>query len=99
MLDATWVLKETWNVDGKYAREACILRCWRKADILPIVWEVDIDKLVRFRKDSPSLSIRKDFFPFNKEGSIRKNDQKVLRLKNINNTRSVRDDKLSNFYQ
>ena len=40
------VLKEIWNTDGKYAREDGILRCWRKVDILLLVWQADIENSV-----------------------------------------------------
>ena len=38
MLDAIKILHVIWSNDGKYATEAVIKRCWRKADILPPAW-------------------------------------------------------------
>ena len=46
MLDAMWILKEMWDIYGKYAREDGILRCWRKIDILLLVWQADIEKFL-----------------------------------------------------
>ena len=36
ILDAMQILTSIWNVDGRYAREDGIARCWRKANILPV---------------------------------------------------------------
>ena len=44
MLDCMTILDDIWKSDQKYAREDGIRRCWRKADILPISWNTDIDK-------------------------------------------------------
>ena len=46
LLDATTILKEMWDADNTYARSDGILRCWRKANILPISWELDIENAV-----------------------------------------------------
>ena len=46
LLDAMELLKEIWDGDRRYAHSAGILRCWRKANILPIGWETDIEMLV-----------------------------------------------------
>ena len=46
LLDAIEILKDIWDADAKYARSAGILRCWWKANILPIGWEVDIENAV-----------------------------------------------------
>ena len=37
------ILVGIWSVDGKYAREDGIRRCWRKADILPISMNTEIN--------------------------------------------------------
>jgi hypothetical protein len=38
------ILKSIWEDDeGKYARVDGIKRCWRKANILPVSWECDIN--------------------------------------------------------
>jgi hypothetical protein len=34
-LDAMEILTETWNGDGKYARDKGLMRCWRKANMFP----------------------------------------------------------------
>lgn len=46
LLNAMQIIKDIWDADAKYARSADILRCWRKANILPIGWEVDIENAV-----------------------------------------------------
>lgn len=43
ILDAMKILDGMWKVDGKYARESGIQRCWRKAEILPIAMETKIN--------------------------------------------------------
>ena len=43
LLDAMTILVGIWSVDGKYAREDGIRRCWRKADILPISMNTEIN--------------------------------------------------------
>ena len=37
------ILQSMWERDGKYAREEGIRRCWRKAGILPIGKNTEID--------------------------------------------------------
>ena len=46
LLDAMQLLKGIWDGDGRYAHSAGILRCWRKANILPIGWETEIENMV-----------------------------------------------------
>jgi hypothetical protein len=36
ILDAMNILDSIWKVDGRYAKEDGIRRCWRKAAILPL---------------------------------------------------------------
>jgi hypothetical protein len=43
LLDAMAILYNLWEGDGKYATIAGVKRCWRKARILPIAWENDIN--------------------------------------------------------
>lgn len=43
ILDAMGILDMVWSRDGKYAKKKSILRCWRKAGILPISWECNIN--------------------------------------------------------
>jgi len=43
ILDAMNILHSIWSVDGKYAFEDGIQRCWRKANILPIGLQTDIN--------------------------------------------------------
>ena len=44
ILDAMNILKNLWIKDAKYAREDGIRRCWRKADILPLEMNTEINK-------------------------------------------------------
>jgi hypothetical protein len=37
---------ELWNKDDTYAKEGCIMRCWRNADILPVSWDCDINNAI-----------------------------------------------------
>lgn len=46
LLDAMEILKDIWDADAKYARSEGIMRCWRKANILPIHWETEIESAV-----------------------------------------------------
>ena len=47
VLDCMIMLKEIWDGDtGKYISSDGIMRCWRKADILPITWNADINNEV-----------------------------------------------------
>ena len=46
LLNAMEILKEIWDADAKYVRSVVILRCWRKAKILPISWELEIGNAV-----------------------------------------------------
>jgi hypothetical protein len=48
------LLDNIWSIDGKYASEDSIRRCWRKADILPPSWMADINNEV----GSASLSVK-----------------------------------------
>ena len=44
MLDTMRIMKPIWEADeGKYSRVDGIKRCWRKADILTVSWECDIN--------------------------------------------------------
>ena len=42
MLDAMKILHIIWSNNIKYATEAGIKRCWRKAGIIPPEWNQDI---------------------------------------------------------
>ena len=44
ILDAMQIINNIWNIDGKYASEIGIQRCWRKAGILPIDMETTINQ-------------------------------------------------------
>jgi hypothetical protein len=46
ILDAMEILNKIWNNNGKYATTDGIMCCWRKANILPISWEADINNEV-----------------------------------------------------
>ena len=47
ILDCMTMMKQIWNgEDGKYVSTESIRRCWRKADILPITWNIDINNEV-----------------------------------------------------
>jgi DDE superfamily endonuclease len=46
ILDALTILFELWNKDDTYAKEDGIMRCWRKAGILPVSWDCDINNAV-----------------------------------------------------
>ena len=43
VLDAMNIVQDLWTKDDKFARKDGIRRCWRKAGILPISWEADIN--------------------------------------------------------
>jgi len=43
LLDAMKILDTIWSADAKYAKTDSILRCWRKAAILPLTWDCDIN--------------------------------------------------------
>ena len=43
LLDAMNILLQIWDGDNKYSHSDAILRCWRKADILPPSWNADIN--------------------------------------------------------
>lgn len=53
ILDAMMLLLQVWTDESKYATQESIRRCWRKADILPISWNTDIDRDVG-SKSSPA---------------------------------------------
>ena len=38
------IIRDLWSKDEKYAKEDGIRRCWRKAGILPIAMETEINK-------------------------------------------------------
>jgi hypothetical protein len=42
ILDPMKVLEEIWQANAKYAKEEGLMRCWRKANILPPSWDADI---------------------------------------------------------
>jgi len=46
ILDAMRIIHSIWSSDSKYAQEDGIQRCWRKAGILPLSWESDINNNV-----------------------------------------------------
>jgi hypothetical protein len=54
LLDVMTILFLLWEGDGKYATTTGIKRCWRKASILPVSWDNDINNDV----GSESVSIR-----------------------------------------
>jgi hypothetical protein len=54
ILDAMIILQDIWKVDSKYALESGIQRCWRKAGILPISMETEIN----IENGSNSLPLR-----------------------------------------
>eukprot|EP00978_Attheya_sp_CCMP212_P044514 scaffold312923_cov43-Attheya_sp.AAC.1 len=62
LLDAMRILKSIWEEDeGKYARVDGIKRCWRKANILPVSWECDINNDVgRSRVPISTKTLNKD---------------------------------------
>ena len=62
LLDAMRILKYIWEDDeGKYARVDEIKRCWRKANILPVSWECDINNDVgRSRVPISMKTLNKD---------------------------------------
>lgn len=43
ILDAMKILNGIWSVDGKYAKKDSIRRCWRKAGILLVSWNCEIN--------------------------------------------------------
>ena len=44
ILDCMEMLVKVWEgKDGKYVSDESICRCWRKADILPVTWNADIN--------------------------------------------------------
>jgi hypothetical protein len=43
ILDAMIIFNDIWKQDGKYARVEGIRRCWRKADILPLEMNTEIN--------------------------------------------------------
>jgi DDE superfamily endonuclease/Tc5 transposase DNA-binding domain len=43
ILDAMLILNSIWNIDGRYAKEEGLRRCWRKANILPLDMNTTID--------------------------------------------------------
>ena len=45
-MDAMIILNDIWSADKKYVKENGILRCWRKARILPASWNDDINNAV-----------------------------------------------------
>ena len=60
LLDCMVILDSLWSEDGKYARESGIKRCWRKADILPKIWECDIENDVGRSSYQHEKKISKD---------------------------------------
>ena len=46
ILDALTISFGLWNKDDTYAKEGSIMRCWRKAGILPVSWDCDINNAV-----------------------------------------------------
>jgi len=43
VLDAMLLVNQAWSNDEKYGRVEGIRRCWRKAGILPVEWDLEID--------------------------------------------------------
>jgi hypothetical protein len=43
VLDAMKILDRMWSQDSKYATNDSIQRCWRKAAILPVSWDIEIN--------------------------------------------------------
>jgi DDE superfamily endonuclease/Tc5 transposase DNA-binding domain len=56
ILDAMNILNSIWRVDGRYAKEDGIRRCWRKASILPLHMNTTID--AELGRASTSLNCR-----------------------------------------
>ena len=55
VLDCMEMLAKIWEgKDGKYVSDESICRCWRKADILPVTWNADINNDV----GSATISVR-----------------------------------------
>ena len=50
MLDAMMLLLQVWNHDAKYATPEAVKHCWRKADILPVTWNADINNDVGHKR-------------------------------------------------
>ena len=48
LLDAMQILLVIWKGDNKYARDGSIVRCSRRADILSVSWNADINNDVGF---------------------------------------------------
>ena len=46
LLDAMELLKGIWEANARYGTSSGILRCWRKANILLIAWETEIENTV-----------------------------------------------------
>jgi hypothetical protein len=46
MLEAMEILTETWNGDGKHAKDEGLMRCWRKANMFPPSWDADVNNEV-----------------------------------------------------
>eukprot|EP00978_Attheya_sp_CCMP212_P019422 scaffold54421_cov57-Attheya_sp.AAC.2 len=55
ILDAMNILDSIWGQDGKYAYNDSIQWCWRKSDILPSTWMMDINNDVRSASMSNKL--------------------------------------------
>lgn len=43
ILDAMMLLLQVWTNEEKYATEDAVKRCWRRADILPVSWNAEIN--------------------------------------------------------
>ena len=46
ILDAMKLLHMIWSVNGNYAREGGIKRCWSKANIIKPIWNININNIV-----------------------------------------------------
>ena len=60
LLDAMQILLVIWKGDNKYARDGSIVRCSRRADILSVSWNADINNDVGFfRQQSKRNNLQK----------------------------------------
>lgn len=44
LLDDMTIVMMIWNDGEKYATKDGIQRCWRKANVLPTIWDTDINR-------------------------------------------------------
>ena len=71
MLDAMIIMKPIWeDNEGKYTRVDGIKRCWRKANILPVSWECDINNDVGHLSAPTSTNNLKKYYCEAKESCV-----------------------------